>query len=438
VVALVASVTLALAALAVAETVAAPAARADSVVVVFDSVPSTLPQNWASQGAQAYSMKQFGQRVQLDGASRNISSITVGFSSWACESWATPSDPCLTTTPGASFELPITVNLYAVGSSGTVGGLVASTTRTVSVPFRPSPTGDCTGGRWSADGGVTCSAGVAFTADFGFSPAPFVPSDLIVGVVYNTQSHGPAPYGVAGPYDSFNVGLEGDLTVGSVADADNSVYIDSGWKGAYTSDESGSGIADAWVSTFHAGALWSPYSPIPLRINAVAPLAPDAPPPAPPTLPADDTPPPTPSTVGADGDPITAPVLPPAPPPAGGSVPVVYADGTFLPYEWVHFVFYSTPTFSSSLQANATGGLTGAVSVPASIPAGAHTLAATGATSGTVSTAGITVTAALALAATGVDRGRMLLLTGLGAVTLLWGVVALAGVAVRRRARIRD
>lgn len=99
--ALTAAAALALAGVSAAQSAVAPAAHAaDGDVVVFDSVPSTLPQNWASQGSQAYAMQQFGQRVQLAGVARQVTNVTVGFSSWTCENWAT-ADPCAT-TPGSS------------------------------------------------------------------------------------------------------------------------------------------------------------------------------------------------------------------------------------------------------------------------------------------------------------------------------------------------
>ena len=428
--ALIGAVALALLGISVAQSALAPAARADGgEVVIFDSIPDTIPQNWASQGAQAYKMQEFGQRLQLGGTARQVASVTVGFSSWTCENWAT-SDPC-STTPGTSYELPVTINIYASGTDGTAGGLVATTTETIEVPFRPSPYGaPCSGTQLSLDGGATCTSGIAFTADFSFASRPTLPSDVIVAVVYNTQSVGPAPTGVKSPSNSFNVALEGVVSTGSVADSDSSVYVNSNNAKWYTADETGSGIDPSWVNTFHAGANWDPYAPIPIRINAVPPPAPDDPAPAPPILPTDPgTPPPAPSSEGANGDPIVPPTLPSAPPVAGGSVEVGYADGTFLPYEWVQFVFYSTPAFSGSLQANASGGLAGSIPVPASVPAGSHTIAATGATSGVVVTAAVSVTA---LAETGADPAQTWSVATLGTGFLLLGIVTVL-LARRRR-----
>ena len=171
-------------------------------------------------------------------------------------------------------------------------------------------------------------------------------------------------------------------------------------------------------------------------VTASAPIlvaGPSAPPPAPPVLPTDpETPPPAPSAEGADGEPVVPPTLPSTPPAAGGTVQVSYAPGTFLPYEWVQFVFYSAPAFSASVQADASGGLSASIPVPSSVPGGSHTLAATGTTSGVVVTAAITVAA---LAVTGVDAEQSWLIGTLGAAVALWGVVAVLAVAVRRRSQ---
>lgn len=429
--ALAAAGVLALVAFIASQALAAPAAHADDTVAVFDSIPATIPQNWASQGVQAYAMQEFGQRVQLAGVSRTITGITVGFSSWTCENWAT-SDPCETTNPGSTYELPVTINLYHPGPDGTVGALIATTTRTISIPFRPSPHGaPCTGTQLSLDGGATCTSGLAFTADFPFAHRPIVPSDLIVGVVYSTQTYGPSPTGAKSPANSFNVGLQGVVTTGGVADSDHSVYVNANNKRWYTADETGNDIDNAWVNTFHAGAHWDPYSPIPLRIDAVAPPAPDDPPPPPPVLPTDPgTPPPAQSPEGASGDPIVPPTLPSGPPTAGATISVSYADGTFLPYEWVQFVVYSTPAFSGALQANAAGGVTGAIPIPASVSGGTHTLAATGASSGVIVTAALTVTA---LAATGVDGAQLSAVSAAGAALAALGLATMLVVRTRRR-----
>ena len=158
---------------------------------------------------------------------------------------------------------------------------------------------------------------------------------------------------------------------------------------------------------------------------------PGSPPPPAPSLPTDpDTPPPAPSATGWNGDPVVPPSVSAAPVEPGASIPVSFAAGTFQPFEWVQFVFYSTPSYAASLQADATGALTGSVPVPDSVPGGSHTLAATGFTSGVVVTAAVTVAA---LAATGLDPAQGWLVGALGGALVLWGVVIMLALGARSR-----
>jgi len=150
---------------------------------------------------------------------------------------------------------------------------------------------------------------------------------------------------------------------------------------------------------------------------------PDAPPPPPPVIPPDATPPaPTPGTPA----PQIAPSSQPAP---GGVIDVSFPSGTFDPFEWVQFTFYSTPTYSTSLRADAFGALSGAVPVPPSVTTGSHTLAAVGTVSGTVAVAAVTIT----LPATGSEDELVLGLGAAAAMLVLWGMVLATGAALRRR-----
>ncbi len=154
-----------------------------------------------------------------------------------------------------------------------------------------------------------------------------------------------------------------------------------------------------------------------------------------PTLPTTDQPEPTSSTTNAAGDPLEPAVVdtPATPPTPGDSIEVTYPDGTFTPFEWVQFVFYSVPQYATQVQANAAGGLSASVPIPAGLPAGNHTLAATGTVSGVVSTAAVVVAADPALAATGVDTLQTWTLGTIGAGAVALGLAAMIAVALRRR-----
>ena len=61
------------------------------------------------------------------------------------------------------------------------------------------------------------------------SQAITLPNTVVYGIVYNTQTFGPNPYGVDGPYDSLNVALSQDptnLSAGSLRPRGTHALID--------------------------------------------------------------------------------------------------------------------------------------------------------------------------------------------------------------------
>ena len=249
----------ALSAAGLAVGVAAPAAAAETVV--FSSIPETLAPNYASLGGQAYSQDEIGDYLQLAGTDRDVTTVTVGMSNWACE---TGGGATCATTPGSSFEHPITVNIYAADTSGSepvAGALIASVTEDKTIPYRPSVDPTCNGGTaWRADNG-NCYNGFAFTLDFDFGGVT-VPDDIIVGVAYNTQSHGAAPLGVEGPYNSLNVAL---VPVGQAPGVGTDGYTE----GFFWDTSAAFGGDDTFRASDYYGAS---YNSIMLRVSVEEPV----------------------------------------------------------------------------------------------------------------------------------------------------------------------
>lgn len=424
--------------------IATPAAAA-STETVFDSIQSPLPAGFSSFAYSARSTSERGFEVEVAGTNRDLSSIAVVFSSYACESGIWNADvsaggDCVT-SPGLTYTHPITVNVYAKGDGTTPGALVATSTETVTVPYRPSASATCddedtygsvagydSGARWYDEASDACFFNKTFTWEFDFAGED-IPAESIVTVAFNTDHAGVSPIGTVGPWDSLNVTF-GDATpsIGTVGAASTIEYLKSSVASNYATPSP--------VNVLRAsGKTSDPLFGI--RIKVAAPAVSD-PAPTPPALPTTDVAPPTSSPVGANGAPIVAPTLPaeadaPAP---GETLPVTYAPHTFLPYEWVHFVFYSVPTFSATIQADGVGGLSASVPVPSTLAAGSHTLAATGASSGVVAAAAIVLAAPGdpgdpgQLAATGVDAWT----TGtIGGAAFLLGAALLIVLRLRRR-----
>jgi hypothetical protein len=206
-------------------------------------------------GFEAQSASEFGNEVGLkSGTGRTLVSLSVDFQSYACETsghWngvlndgTTPS-LCKTADPGATFQWPITANIYAVDNSGSTpkpGTLLATDTETQTIPYRPSADPSCpanggpavAGAAWfnpQAVGGGACQNSIGkvllfnnWTFENGFTGSN-LPDNVIWTVAFNTTHYGNSPAGESTtcfqavkadpqqpgcPYDSLNVGDNGN------------------------------------------------------------------------------------------------------------------------------------------------------------------------------------------------------------------------------------
>ncbi|MGA2433255.1 MAG: hypothetical protein ABSG09_07315 [Acidimicrobiales bacterium] len=191
---------------------------------LYSSLESPLPPSLVSQGYEATGTSQLGEQVTLASANQTLKNVVVTMESWTCQNWAavaaSSSVEC-TTTPGTSFNEPITFNIYNVGSDGTsVGSLITSDTQTFAIPYRPSATpATCpesspleNGGGYLASDNV-CHHGVADNITFSSFPSGIqLPANVIYGIAYSTGTHPNGGNGAAGPSDSLNVGLTTEPT----------------------------------------------------------------------------------------------------------------------------------------------------------------------------------------------------------------------------------
>jgi hypothetical protein len=210
--------------------------------VIYNSIPPVLPGNVGSEGPEAYAFSEIGDGVIFAGTFRNLQTVTVVMSDWACQTghWFNPvgtAGSCVT-TPGATFSQDITLKIYNVNAGPTVGSPIASKTVNFQIPYRPSsdaahcavggvPGGD--GEQWYSAADNTCYHGFAFPITFDFTGSGIVlPSQAIFTVVFNTSDYGPVPQrpkacnNISGddncPYDSLNVGVFSSPIVGNSVD----------------------------------------------------------------------------------------------------------------------------------------------------------------------------------------------------------------------------
>ncbi len=203
---------------------------------VYDTIPNPDPSGMPSWGYQACSIDELGDHVSLAGSARQLVSVRVGMVSWAEYDSDYTSGGGSFTDPNLQMDVngwqqELTMNLYAVDDSGAnpaPGQLLATKTDTFTIPFAP---GD----------GTHPFAPVLF--DFSDQNVT-LPDELIYGLVFNTGSHGPAPTGYIGPYNSLNVGAYNDSGQPTFAGTDVDLekgFVDSTWSEMYgttgTSDE---------------------------------------------------------------------------------------------------------------------------------------------------------------------------------------------------------
>jgi hypothetical protein len=192
--------------------------------VIYNSVvTSPSPGNLPSVGAEAYAFNEFGNEVTFDGTNRSLTNVIVEMSSWGCVTGHWYSGDC-STPGGATFDEPITLNLYNPGTDGVhPGALITSVTQTFTIPYRPSASPNCTGGHageWWDPSLKTCFHGLADDITFHLAGVT-VPDEVVYGIAYNTSHYGYSPYGESTAcytspggcgYDSLNIALSQDPT----------------------------------------------------------------------------------------------------------------------------------------------------------------------------------------------------------------------------------
>ena len=230
-------------------------------VTVYNAIPGLLPPNMASAGFQATQTSEFGDYIHLAGANRLLKAVTVTMSDWAMRA----DYPLM---PSSGWSHPVTLNIYSAVAGtplNSAGGLLGTVTQSFIIPWRPpsdplSPDGTSWKG---SDGGWY--HGLAFNITFDFESLNItLPSGIIVGVAYNTQTYGRAPIGTSGPYNSLNVGVVGSATAGTDDNTDR-VF----WNTSTAASYADGGFAGSGVFREDTGwAAVSPWGTLPVQIKA--------------------------------------------------------------------------------------------------------------------------------------------------------------------------
>jgi hemolysin type calcium-binding protein len=188
--------------------------------VIFDYIPSPLPDNVASYSYESFGVAEAGDGISFStNGPQTLDNAKVVVSSWACQigtGWAAVNAvPCVT-QPGSTFPISITLNIYDPNDAMSV---VDTTTQTFDIPFRPSRNPDCPETENGQGWGQDCFLGFAHTIRFDLTGV-VAPDEIVYGVAWNTSDYGYDPRGdgaacaaaqFAGcPYDLLNLGVEGN------------------------------------------------------------------------------------------------------------------------------------------------------------------------------------------------------------------------------------
>lgn len=234
---------------------------------IYSNVPNPHPGDLVSQAFEATSTSEFGGVVEFAGTARKEPRVTVGLSSYACQSG--DSTTCKSAM-NAHFEWPITLNIYEVGPGNTVGARIETETRTFHIPYRPSASSKCPSTVEGKGWGTECDQGKFTRVHFKLKHFT-LPSAAILAVAFNTENYGASPTGEAGPYNSLNVAVSSSykydeatqewsftalpVLVGSDPLPEDA-FLSSTWGGAYC-DKGAGGTGSFRLDT----GCWSGFQP---------------------------------------------------------------------------------------------------------------------------------------------------------------------------------
>ncbi|MDC0324443.1 DUF5011 domain-containing protein [Akkermansiaceae bacterium] len=163
--------------------------------VLFQRIPEIDQPSYPSYGLNGKVDIGLGDLVGLEIDNQRLESVDVAMVNFAqAASW-----PQLAEENSKGYFHPLTLTIYRVLGDDLF--LVTEKSQDFLIPWRPATLDD---------GGEYPYGGRAFRARFNLTEEKFLAGNLALVISYNTNRGGPAPLGVAGPYDSLNVALNDD------------------------------------------------------------------------------------------------------------------------------------------------------------------------------------------------------------------------------------
>jgi hypothetical protein len=187
---------------ALAMTAAAASAAGKVVYSDLNTVPAIVNghPNQDTYSAAPFEFP-FGGIVEFSHRPGVIKSMIVQVDSFTCEHGVYQLENCFTPHLGKKFPYQLTASVYEVGAGNKLGALVASSTESFKIPYRPTTNVSCPTTPEGKGFGVNCDVGgyLATIKFKHFSPAAVLPERAIV-MFTDTESDN--------PNDVVNIGMQ--------------------------------------------------------------------------------------------------------------------------------------------------------------------------------------------------------------------------------------
>jgi hypothetical protein len=160
----------------------------------FNTVPATVNShpNEDTYSAAPFEFP-FGGMVEFSHRPGTIKSMTAQVDSFTCEHGVYDLENCYTGRPGKKFGYELSARIYEVGAGNAPGNVVASSTATFKIPYRPTTNVSCPVTPEGKGFGVNCDVGgYLATIDFKhFTPSGAVLPEKAIIEITNTPSDNP-------------------------------------------------------------------------------------------------------------------------------------------------------------------------------------------------------------------------------------------------------
>jgi hypothetical protein len=159
-----------------------------------------------------------GGMVQFANTDRGLKTLTTEVDSFTCEYGIYSLENCYTRHPNKKYSYELTASIHAVGPGNTVGALLASSTQTFKIHYRPTTKVSCPSTPEGKGFGANCDVGgLLATIKFKFTPGTVLPEKAII-LITNTLHEGAGDYVNVGLQESEGGYVEGNFVNVPAAD----------------------------------------------------------------------------------------------------------------------------------------------------------------------------------------------------------------------------